>query len=159
MEIRTDTHLKGQNYSDLSMLFYTVAWPFTRSGSLCVLNTSRKHTDTKSSIGFLAQHISHLGLHLGVNITIWGFVLGCHAACTTFAGLVVCRTLLGIFESYVAPILVLIIAMWHKKEQRVSWFYVCNSLTTIFGSFLTYGVGFAKTNFAKWRIFFMRLGH
>lgn len=34
MEIRTDTHLKGQNYSDLSMLFYTVAWPFTRSDSL-----------------------------------------------------------------------------------------------------------------------------
>jgi MFS transporter, ACS family, allantoate permease len=120
MEIRTDTHLKGQNYSDLSMLFYTDAWLFTRSDSLCVLNTSRKRTDTKSSIGFLAQHISHLGLRLGVNIMIWGFVLGCHAACTTLAGLVVCRTLLEVFESYVAPTLVLIIAMWHKMEQRVS---------------------------------------
>lgn len=93
---------------------------------------------------------------------IWGFVLGCHAACTTFAGLVVYRTLLGVFESYVAPILVLIIAMWYKEEQqgrRVSWFYACNSLTTIFGGFLAYGVGFAKTNFARWRIFFMQLGH
>lgn len=92
---------------------------------------------------------------------IWGFALGCHAACTTFAGLTICRTLPGVFESYVAPILVLVIALWYKEEQqgrRVSWFYVCNSLTTIFGGFLTYGVGFAKTNFARWRIFFHAIG-
>ena len=58
----------------------------------------------------------------------------------------------------VAPILVLIIAMWYKKEEqgrRVSWFYVCNSLTMIFGGFLAYGVSFAKTQFASWRIFYM----
>ena len=61
----------------------------------------------------------------------------------------------------VAPILVLIIAMWYKKEEqgrRVSWFYVCNSLTQIFGGFLAYGVDFAHTNFAKWRIFFIAIG-
>lgn len=34
MEIQTDTRLKGQNYSDLSMLFDIVVWPFTRSDSL-----------------------------------------------------------------------------------------------------------------------------
>lgn len=54
MEIRTDTHLKRQDYSDLSMLFNIVAWPFTRSDSLCVMKISRKHTDAKGSIGFLA---------------------------------------------------------------------------------------------------------
>lgn len=89
----------------------------------------RKHTDAKGSIGFLAaefptqylaQLISRLSLYLGVNIIIWGFALVCHAACTTFAGLAICRTLLGVFESYVAPILVLIIALWYKKEQRLT---------------------------------------
>ncbi len=92
---------------------------------------------------------------------LWGFVLGCHAACTSFAGLAICRTLLGVFESCVAPILVLIIAMWYKKEEqgrRVSWFYVCNSLTQIFGGLLAYGVSFAKTSFASWRIFFLMIG-
>ena len=49
---------------------------------------------------YLAQHISRLGVYLGVNIVIWGFVLGCHAACTSFAGLSIVRTLLGIFESW-----------------------------------------------------------
>jgi len=92
---------------------------------------------------------------------LWGLVLGCHAACTSFAGLAICRTLLGVFESCVAPILVLIIAMWYKKEEqgrRVSWFYVCNSLTAVFGGFLAYGVSFAHSKFASWRIFFVAIG-
>jgi hypothetical protein len=52
----------------------------------------------------------------------------------------------------VAPILVLIIAMWYKKEEqgrRVSWFYVCNALTQIFGGFVAYGVSFTHGNFAS----------
>lgn len=143
MGIRKDANLKGQDYSNLSMLFYI--------GFLAAEFPTQ----------FLAQHISRLGLYLGVNIMIWGVVLGCHAACTSFATLAICRTLLGIFESCVAPILVLIIAMWYKKEEqgrRVSWFYVCNSLTVIFGGFLAYGVSFTKSRIASWRIFFLAIG-
>ncbi|KAN0110961.1 allantoate permease [Hyaloscypha variabilis] len=143
MGIRADTHLVGQDYSDLSMLFYI--------GFLAAEFPTQ----------YLAQHMSRLGLYLGVNIMLWGLVLGCHAACTSFAGLAVCRTLLGVFESCVAPILVLIIAMWYKKGEqgrRVSWFYVCNSLTQIFGGLLAYGVSFANTKFASWRIFFVAIG-
>ncbi|CAD6592364.1 MAG: hypothetical protein ASARMPRED_006191 [Alectoria sarmentosa] len=102
MGIRTDTHLKGQDYSDLSMLFYV--------GFLVAEFPTQ----------YLAQHISS-----------------------------------------VAPILILIIAMWYKKEEqgrRVSWFYVCNSLTQIFGGFVAYGVSFAKTRFASWRIFYIAIG-
>ncbi|MCJ1369885.1 hypothetical protein MMC20_001097 [Loxospora ochrophaea] len=143
MGIRTDTHLVGQDYSNLSMLFYV--------GFLVAEFPTQ----------YLAQHISRLGVYLGTNIVIWGFILGCHAACTTYAGLSIARTLLGIFESCVAPILVLIIAMWYKKNEqgrRVSWFYVCNSLTQIFGGFLAYGVSFAHTRFASWRIFYIAIG-
>ncbi|MCJ1315708.1 hypothetical protein MMC15_001028 [Xylographa vitiligo] len=143
MGIRTDTHLVGQDYSNLSMLFYV--------GFLAAEFPTQ----------YLAQHISRLGLYLGVNIMIWGLILGFHAACTSYAGLSIVRTLLGIFESCVAPILVLIIAMWYKKMEqgrRVSWFYVCNSLTQIFGGFLAYGVSFANTKFASWRIFYIAIG-
>lgn len=51
--------------------------------------------------------------------------------------------------------------MWYKKEEqgkRVSWFYVCNSLTQIFGGLLAYGISFATTDFASWRIFFVVIG-
>ncbi|KAG8533541.1 uncharacterized protein KY384_001281 [Bacidia gigantensis] len=143
MGIRKDTHLVGQEYSDLSMLFYI--------GFLAAEFPTQ----------YLAQRISHLGRYLGVNIVIWGFILGCHAACTSFAGLSICRTLLGVFESCVAPILVLIIAMWYKKNEqgrRVSWFYVCNSLTMIFGGAVAYGVSFTHNKFASWRIFYIAIG-
>ena len=51
--------------------------------------------------------------------------------------------------------------MWYKKEEqgrRVSWFYVCNSLTQIFGGCVAYGVSHAKTRFATWRIFYIAIG-
>jgi len=85
----------------------------------------------------------------------------CHAACTNFAGLAVCRTLLGVFESCVAPILVLIIAMWYKKSEqgrRTSTFYVMNACTQIFGGGVAYGVSFTTSKFASWRIFFLAIG-
>ena len=40
----------------------------------------------------------------------------------------------------------------------MSWFYVCNSLTQIFGGFVAYGVSFAHTGFANWRIFYIAIG-
>ncbi|KAK3674140.1 hypothetical protein LTR78_005987 [Recurvomyces mirabilis] len=144
MGLRKDTHLKGQEYSDLSMLFYI--------GFLA----------TEFPTQWLAQRLSRLSLYLGVNIMIWGVVLACHAACTDFAGLAICRTLLGVFESCVAPILVMIIAMWYKKEEqgrRISWFYVCNSLTQIVGGAVAYGASYAPTSgLASWRIFYLAIG-
>ncbi|KAL1620671.1 hypothetical protein SLS54_006027 [Diplodia seriata] len=129
MGLREDTGLKGQQYSHVSMLFYI--------GFLA----------TEFPTQYLAQRVSRLGLYLGANIVLWGIVLCCHAGTSSFAGLAVCRTLLGVFEACVAPILVLIIAMWYRKEEqgtRVSWFYVCNSITKIFGGLVAYGISFAE---------------
>lgn len=110
---------------------------------------------------YLAQRISRLGKYLGINVMLWGVVLASMAACTSYAGLMICRVLLGIFEAPVAPILVLIVAMWYRKEEqakKISFFYVCNSLTQIFGSGVAYGASFTKGKFASWRIFFLIIG-
>lgn len=51
--------------------------------------------------------------------------------------------------------------MWYKKEEqgkRVSFFYVCNSVTQIFGSGVAYGASFSTSSFASWRIFFLVIG-
>lgn len=101
-------------------------------------------------------------MYLGVNVCIWGAILAVHAACDSFAGLSIVRVLLGIFESCVAPILVLIIAMWYKKEEqgrRVSWFYVCNGLTQVFGGLVAYGVSFShNSHIQTWKIFYIAIG-
>ena len=100
MGLRTDTHLHGQDYSNVAMMFYV--------GFLAAEFPTQ----------YLAQHIARLGKYLGVNVMLWGVILACMAATTSYAGLMICRTLLGIFEAPVAPILVLIIAMWYKKEEQ-----------------------------------------
>ncbi|EMC98866.1 hypothetical protein BAUCODRAFT_31139 [Baudoinia panamericana UAMH 10762] len=143
MGLRTDAKLHGQQYSDLGMLFYI--------GFLA----------TEFPTQYIAQRLGRLSLYLGGNIVCWGIVLACHAACNDFAGLAICRTLLGMFEACVAPILVIIIAMWYKKSEqgrRVSWFYVCNSITQIVGGAVAYGASFAKGSFASWRIFYLCIG-
>jgi MFS transporter, ACS family, allantoate permease len=72
------------------------------------------------------------------------------------------KAILKVFESCVAPILILIIAMWYKKEEqgrRVSWFYVCNSLTQIVGGAVAYGASWApESGLASWRIFYLAIG-
>lgn len=143
MGMRTDTHLVGQDYSNVAMMFYV--------GYLAAEFPTQ----------YLAQRISRLGKYLGANVMLWGVVLACMAATSSYAGMMVCRTLLGIFEAPVAPILVLIIAMWYKKGEqgrRVSYFYVCNSLTQIFGGAVAYGASFSNSSFASWRIFMLTIG-
>ena len=143
MGMRTDTHLVGQDYSNVAMMFYI--------GFLVAEFPTQ----------YLAQRISRLGKYLGANVMIWGIVLACMAATSSYAGMMICRTLLGVFEAPVAPILVLIIAMWYKKGEqgrRVSYFYVCNSLTQIFGGAVAYGASFSNSQFASWRIFMLTIG-
>lgn len=143
MGMRKDTHLVGQDYSNVAMMFYI--------GFLAAEFPTQ----------YLAQRISRLGKYLGANVMIWGVVLACMSATSSYAGMMICRTLLGVFEAPVAPILVLIIAMWYKKGEqgrRVSYFYVCNSLTQIFGGAVAYGASFSNSSFASWRIFMLTIG-
>ncbi|RSL37847.1 hypothetical protein CEP53_015437, partial [Fusarium sp. AF-6] len=64
------------------------------------------------------------------SVAAWGAVLCCHAACTNFTGLVIVRTLLGLFESVCQPAFVVLSAMWYKREEqnaRVTYWYRMNA--------------------------------
>ncbi|KIX05566.1 uncharacterized protein Z518_06438 [Rhinocladiella mackenziei CBS 650.93] len=144
MGLREDTHLQGQEYSNVAMIFYVA------------------YAAAEFPTQYISQRISRLGKYLGVNIMLWGVALGAHAACQNYAGLMVCRAILGVFESCVTPTLVLVISMWYKKSEqgrRISYVYVCNSLTSIFAGLISYGISFSKnTHFASWRIFLLTIG-
>ncbi|KAH8118441.1 MFS general substrate transporter [Phellopilus nigrolimitatus] len=110
---------------------------------------------------YISQRL-RLAKYLGVNVCLWGIVLMCHAIPSTFAPFFVLRFLLGMLESCVAPILILIISMFYKKNeqtQRISWFYVMNGLTAIFGGFVAYGISFdPNQHFAPYKILVLMLG-
>lgn len=79
--------------------------------------------------------------YLSFSIVAWGVVLACHAACSSFTGLVVVRTLLGLFESVCQPGFILLSSMWYRREEqaeRVTWWYMMNGMQQIVGGLLAY---------------------
>ncbi|KAI0475754.1 MFS general substrate transporter [Xylariaceae sp. FL0804] len=100
--------------------------------------------------------------YLGFSITAWGAVLACHAACTTFTGLVTVRTLLGLFESACQPAFVVLSAMWYRREEqaaRVTYWYMMNGAQQIVGGLLAYCFTLISTGpLRSWQWLFLAYG-
>ncbi|ESK89336.1 mfs allantoate [Moniliophthora roreri MCA 2997] len=135
--------ITGQNYNLVSMAFYLGFLVF------------------EFPTVYLSQK-TRVAKYLGTNIVIWGIVLALHAVAESFGAFFALRFLLGMCESCVAPILILIISMFYKKNEqakRISWFYVMNGLTQIFGGFVAYGISFYDgRKLATWKIIYILLG-
>ncbi|OSC99140.1 MFS general substrate transporter [Trametes coccinea BRFM310] len=133
----------GQHYNLVSLAFYVgfLIWEFPTV--------------------YISQKL-RVAKYLGANIVIWGIILMCHAAATSFGAFFALRFLLGMCESCVAPILILIISMFYKKDEqgtRVSWFYVMTGLTQVFGGFVAYGISFYDGHaITPYKIVYLLLG-
>ncbi|KAI0347076.1 MFS general substrate transporter [Trametopsis cervina] len=135
--------IKGQHYNLISLAFYVgfLVWEFPTV--------------------YIAQKLP-LAKYLGANIIVWGAILMLHASTTSFAGFFVLRFLLGMCECCVAPILILIVSMFYKKDEqatRIAYFYVMNGLTQVFGGFVAYGISFYDGHvIAPYKIIYVLLG-
>jgi ACS family allantoate permease-like MFS transporter len=92
--------IMGQHYNLISLAFYLgfLIWEFPTV--------------------YISQKL-RLGKYLGVNIVVWGIVLMLHSVASTFGPFFALRFLLGMCESCVAPILILIISMFYQKNEQV----------------------------------------
>jgi MFS transporter, ACS family, allantoate permease len=107
-----------------------------------------------------------LAKYVSVNVTLWGAVLACMAACKNYASLLACRFFLGVLEAAIVPAWVLFTSQWYTKEEQAFrvgiWFSVCGA-AQMFGGFFAYGVAThvgADSNAALkgWQIIFLFLG-
>ncbi|KAH6648641.1 major facilitator superfamily domain-containing protein [Truncatella angustata] len=107
-----------------------------------------------------------LAKYVSVNVTLWGTVLACMAACKSYGGLLACRFFLGMLEAAIVPAWVLFTSQWYSKEEQVFrvgiWFSVCGA-AQMFGGFFAYGVAIhvgADPNAALkgWQVIFLFLG-
>ncbi|KAF5019456.1 hypothetical protein F66182_8538 [Fusarium sp. NRRL 66182] len=108
---------------------------------------------------YLAQRLP-TGTIVSSFVVIWGGILCLTAACTNFAGLAVCRFLLGTFEAVITPAFMLIVSQWFRRETqpaRAGLFYCFNGFGSMFGGILFYGVGQAK-GWHVWRIIYVLCG-
>ncbi|KAJ5852355.1 uncharacterized protein N7529_011740 [Penicillium soppii] len=102
-----------------------------------------------------------IGKFLSISFLVWAVILACHGATTNFAGITTVRVLLGGFESTISPGLSLITSLWYKRSEHVSrhgiWF-AGNSISSIFGGLLTYGIGHISNSVEPWRWIFIIFG-
>ncbi|GJE84700.1 MFS general substrate transporter [Phanerochaete sordida] len=110
---------------------------------------------------YISQKL-RLGKYLGANIVLWGMIMMLHAVPKSFGPFFVLRLLLGALESCVAPILILIISMFYTKNEqarRISWFYLMNGVSGIFGGFVAYGISFdTSATIAPYKIMYLLTG-
>lgn len=74
----------------------------------------------------------------------WSVAQTCTAAAHSFAGLMACRFMLGLFEGGCLPLFSVITATWYRRSEqplRVAAWYGTNGLATIIAAALTYGLG------------------
>ncbi|GAA5883136.1 hypothetical protein JCM3774_005330 [Rhodotorula dairenensis] len=146
MGIREDTNLSLSEYSWLSSIFYLAyligEWP----------------------TNYALQRLP-LAKYTGANVIAWGIVLACTAVASNFAGLMVVRFFLGLFEACVTPSFALVTAQWYRKREqgsRVGIWFSFNAFANVLGAFLAWGLAKhdAAGDFAipGWKILFIILG-
>ncbi|KIW79201.1 hypothetical protein Z517_05813 [Fonsecaea pedrosoi CBS 271.37] len=73
----------------------------------------------------------------------WGLVCMCMGFIQNFAGLCVCRILLGWFEGCLFPSMTLFLANWYRREelaQRISYLFIASALSGAFGGLIAFGI-------------------
>ncbi|WRT69284.1 uncharacterized protein IL334_006268 [Kwoniella shivajii] len=95
------------------------------------------------------------------NFIAWSVVTICSAAATNFTGLLIARLLLGAFEATILPSFVFITQMWWtRREQsyRTVAYQIANSLASLFGPLLAFGVGHVHTGIKPYQGIFICMG-
>ncbi|GAA6038691.1 hypothetical protein JCM8097_002348 [Rhodosporidiobolus ruineniae] len=118
------------------------------------------------------------GRYMAVNCAIWGIILMASAACKNYAGLMVARFFLGLFESVIFAGSGLIVAMyWKRSEQPWRTAVKFSTLSSIMARFalplplarpnrssrlqngiLSYASASYEGSLAQWRLLFILVG-
>ncbi|KAJ4375434.1 hypothetical protein N0V86_006965 [Didymella sp. IMI 355093] len=140
--LREDTHLKGQQYSWVSSVFYFgyFFWEYPTT--------------------FLIAHLP-VARYLAANTFVWGVVVALTAACNSYGGLVTVRFLLGVAEATITPVFLFITSTWYTRDEiptRTGLWFAGNSVGGLVASFLAYGVGHIEVSLAPWIWMYIILG-
>lgn len=143
MGLRADTGIDGNQFSQLALVFYVSYLAF------------------EFPTGYLMQRLP-TAKYLGANVALWGVIVACTSAASNFGGLITLRVLLGVFESAVAPALILISSMWFKTTEqplRIGFWYCGTGIGVIFGSLASFGFQHYEGGiFSSWQIMFLVFG-
>ncbi|WRT67482.1 uncharacterized protein IL334_004454 [Kwoniella shivajii] len=139
--LRTDLKLVGQQYSwaNSAIYFSCILFVFPQS--------------------FIFQKFS-IGKTIGVNVFMYGITTFGTSAVKNFAGLIVCRLLLGVFEGAGHSATGMVISMWWKtSEQPWRTGIMFSTLSSVVNGLLSYALQFYDPGpIARWRLLFVIMG-
>ncbi|CAI7602670.1 unnamed protein product [Penicillium pancosmium] len=87
----------------------------------------------------LLKRFKRPSTYLGILVLSWGIVMTCTGLVKSFAGLMVTRVLLGVFEAGFFPGAIYLCSYWYMPKElalRISYFYCASALSGAFSGLL-----------------------
>lgn len=142
--LRTDLKMTSQEYSWVGSSFYLGYLVFEYPANMLLQRFPLSKT-------------------LAIAVILWGVVICCHGACHSAATFLLCRTLLGIFESFMDPSYMIMTSQWYRKEEqyiRCGIWLGLQGFGTMLGSGIAYGFYIHRNSysFAPWRLLYIVTG-
>ncbi|KAK5080029.1 hypothetical protein LTR70_009039 [Exophiala xenobiotica] len=138
--LRTDLELtKGNRYSFSASIFYL---GFIVGATPAIILAQR----------FPIERVAF------VIVSTWGVCLMCTAACSSWQGLYTQRFFLGMLESGVSPMFMLIVAGFYKKDEqalRMGAWYCATGYVSVVSPLINYGLGHISGALSPWKYMYL----
>jgi MFS family permease len=95
---------------------------------------------------------------IAFSVCSWCVVVLFQCLCTNYAGLLVCRILLGTFEGLFGTGIVYYLSLWYRRDEmglRVFWFLGPTAIAGAFGGLIAFGCGKIASDIPRWKILFL----
>ncbi|KIP12114.1 hypothetical protein PHLGIDRAFT_27519 [Phlebiopsis gigantea 11061_1 CR5-6] len=95
---------------------------------------------------------------IGCAVIGWGLSSTLMSTGFNFAGLIVCRISLGVFEAAFGPGIPLYMSMWYTREEmglRMAYWFGFAAVAGAFGGLIAFGIQNANVDIANWRLLFI----
>ncbi|KAI6906060.1 MFS general substrate transporter [Hortaea werneckii] len=103
-----------------------------------------------------------IGKYTGTMVFLWSVVLCCHAAAENYAGILVLRFILGMFEANISPCIMNIVSTFYARPEqplRMCILLGFNGVSTMVGALLGYGLGHVdNAAIPSWKLIFLVIG-
>lgn len=110
---------------------------------------------------YLIQKVP-IAKYTGSMIFVWAIILIAHVGTKNYAGMLVVRFILGMFEAGISPSCMMICGMFYSREDqpfRMCTFLSFNGVATVVGALLGFGLGHANlAAIASWKLIFLVIG-
>ncbi|KLT44738.1 MFS general substrate transporter [Cutaneotrichosporon oleaginosum] len=115
----------------------------TQQYATCVAVLFAGYVALQIPSNMIVGKIKYPAYYLCFNASLWGIVSACTGAVQSYAGLAVCRTMLGVVEAAFFPGAVFLVSLFYPRRQmalRTAAFYTGSQVGNAFGGLFAIGI-------------------